>query len=259
MDNITVIIPVHEYNDKVQELLGNAIKSVPNGIKIVLSCFSDIANKIENSLKTENENVEIQYSPKSTFCGLVNDAVEKITTKWFSILEFDDIYTRIWFDEFNRYSQFNQDVSVFLPMEDIIDFESKGFIGYGNEAVWASSFSNELGYIDNDCLQNFFDFYMTGGIFNTDDWKEVGGLKESITLTFWYEFLLRLTYNGKKVFVVPRIGYIHNMNRNDSLIKIYNDTISQEESEKWITLAKQEYYFKRDRKKTIENNDEEED
>ena len=29
------------------------------------------------------------------------------------------------------------------------------------KAAWASAFSNEIGFIDNDCfLQNYFDFYM---------------------------------------------------------------------------------------------------
>lgn len=257
MENITIIIPVHEYNDTIKTLLGKALASVPSDAKVIISCNSKASKEIKSDFA--NESVSVMSSEKSTFCGLVNDAVEKINTKWFSILEFDDIYTSIWFDEFKRYSEYMQDISIFLPMEDITDYNTNDFIGYGNEAVWASSFSNELGYIDNDCLQNFFDFYMTGGIFNTEDWREIGGLKESIELTFWYEFILRMTYNGKKVFVIPRIGYNHRMNRDGSLIKMYRETISEKDSQKWINLAKQEYFFKKDRKKTIDENNEEGD
>ena len=90
---------------------------------------------------------------------------------------------------------------MFLPLEELIDYNKNNFIGYGNEAPWASSFSNDIGYIDNDCLQQYFDFYLTGGVFNTEDWINQGGLKPSIKISFWYEFLLRITNNNKKVFV----------------------------------------------------------
>ena len=45
---------------------------------------------------------------------------------------------------------------------ELLDADDSKFIGIGNEAPWASSFSNEIGYIDLDCLQNFFDFYKVG-------------------------------------------------------------------------------------------------
>lgn len=177
----------------------------------------------------------------------MNNGVDKVETKWFSILEFDDEYSNIWFANFYKVKDFKQDVSVFVPLTDLIENETNKFIGFGNESVWASSFSNELGYIDNDCLQNFFDFYMTGSIFNTSDWKESGGLKESFKLTFWYEFLLRYTYLNKKVYVIPRIGYKHMLNRKNSLIDLYTNSISEKESKFWINLAKQDYFFTKER------------
>jgi hypothetical protein len=181
---------------------------------------------------------------------LVNQAVGDST--WFSILEYDGTYTPIWFDNFKKYADFYPDISVFVPLEDLIDASDDKFIGIGNEAPWASSFSNEIGYIDLDCLQNFFDFYMTGSIFNTADWKEVGGLKSSVKLTFWYEWLLRLTNKGKKVFVIPKVGYNHTLDRKGSLVNIYKETVSGEESQWWFDLAKREMYFKEDRNKTYE-------
>jgi len=67
-------------------------------------------------------------------------------------------------------------IGIDVAFEDITDFNDGKYIGFGNEAAWASSFSNELGFIDLDCLQNYFDFYLTGSIFNLKDWIEVGGL-----------------------------------------------------------------------------------
>ena len=101
-------------------------------------------------------------------------------------------------------------------------------------------------------MQNFFDFYLTGGVFNTDDWSEIGGLKESMKITFWYEFLLRATDKGKKVYVIPKVGYNHYLGRKDSLLDIYQNTINLDESKWWFDLARKEYHFKEDRKKTYD-------
>lgn len=255
MKDITIIIPVHEYNDNVSELLARAINSIPEKTKVIISCANGLG---ENFKKTryitiiENPNEGI-----TDFSSLVNEGVNNVETPYFSILEFDDEYTDIWFTNVETYMEDKNDVSVFLPMEDLLNYTDGKFVGFGNEAPWASSFSNEVGYIDNDCLQNYFDFYLTGGVFNTDDWKTYGGLKPSIKVSFWYEFLLRLTHNGKKVYVIPKIGYKHYVNRLDSLFVQYNETIEADESNWWFELAKKEYFFKEDRNKTYENNNEE--
>ena len=103
---------------------------------------------------------------------------------------------------------------------------------------------NDLGYIDLDCLQNFFEFYLTGSVFNTSDWKEVGGLKPNVDLYFWYELLLRWTNKGKTVFVIPKVGYVHYLGRKDSMLETYRKTISEEEAKRLLNVAKKEYFFK---------------
>ena len=100
---------------------------------------------------------------------------------------------------------------------------------------------------------------MTGSVFNTDDWNEVGGLKPSIKLTFWYEYMLRATNKDQKIFVVPKVGYNHYMGRKDSLTENYRNNMSKEEQEFWFKLAKKEYFFKEDRNKTFENQSEVDD
>ena len=255
MKDITVIIPVHEHNDFVKSLLNRAIVSVPSEYKIVISTSLEVDFSY---LTEEYSNVTIlTNSAKNDFCSLVNYAVNEIDTKWFSILEFDDEYTNIWFNNVEKYIEYNPEISVFLPLEELIDFNQNKFIGYGNEAPWASSFSNEIGYIDNDCLQQYFDFYLTGAIFNTEDWKTYGGLKPSIKISFWYEFLLRITNKGKKVFVIPKLGYKHYVDRENSLYDIYRKTIDEKESTWYFELAKQECFYIQDRNKTYENKEEE--
>lgn len=250
MTNIVVIIPIHEFNDNICGLLKNAINSVPQDIEIRLSCRHDISKQlIENIIsKSERKGIVLYESQdensKTDFATLVNQAVGD--SEWFSILEYDDTYTKIWFDNVKKYIDYEPSVSVFLPLTDLIDFNNKKYIGLGNEAPWATSFSNELGYIDNDCLENYFDFYLTGSVFNTEDWIQNGGLKSSIKITFWYEFLLRMTNKDKKIFVIPKIGYNHSMNRKDSLLSSYVE-IDEKERMRWFGIAKEESQFKEER------------
>lgn len=253
MKELVVIIPMNEFGKENIELLNKAVESVPSELNVLLSVPNGTDGK---KLKGISDRLGVvSESEGSSFAELVNAAANTIEEKWFSILEFDDTYTPIWYDNAKKYIEFMPSTSVFMYLEDITDFNDGRYIGFGNEAAWASAFSNEIGFIDNDCLQNYFDFYMTGSIFNTADWKEVGGLKPSIKITFWYEWLLRATNKNKTVYVIPKVGYNHKLGRKGSLIETYKSTISQEETQWWFDLAKKEYIFhpsvKRDENKFI--------
>ena len=261
MKELVVIIPMNEFGKENIELLNKAVESVPSELNVLLSVPKGTDGK---KLKGISDRLGVvSESEGSSFVELVNAAVDIIEEKWFSILEFDDTYTPIWFDNAKKYVEFMPNVSVFMPLEDITDFNDGKYLGFGNEAAWASSFSNEIGFIDNECLQNYFDFYMTGSIFNTADWREIGGLKPQIKLAFWYEWLLRMTNKGKKIYVIPKVGYNHRLGRKGSLVETYKETISQDESEFWFDLAKRESLFKpsieRDPSKFVYHKDEESD
>ena len=253
MKELVVIIPMNEFGKENIELLNKAVESVPSELNVLLSVPSGTDGK---KLKGISDRLGVvSESEGSSFAELVNAAINTIEEKWFSILEFDDTYTPIWYDNAKKYIEFMPSTSVFMYLEDITDFNDGKYIGFGNEAAWASAFSNEIGFIDNDCLQNYFDFYMTGSIFNTADWKEIGGLKPSNKITFWYEWLLRATNKNKTVYVIPKVGYNHKLGRKGSLIEIYKSTIDREETQWWFDLAKREYMFhpsvKRDEDKFI--------
>lgn len=242
--DIRVIIPLHTLDDEIRSLLAKAVESVPSDIKVTIAC----SENVQGSLSEFEKRVDIvTVSTESDFCSIVNKAVENIDEKWFSILEFDDTYTPIWFDNAKYYAEFMPEVTVLMPLEDITDFNTEKYINLGNVEPWASSFSNEIGYIDLDCLQNYFDFYLTGSLFNTADWREVGGLKPHIKITFWYEWLLRAANKGKKVFVIPKVGYNHTLGRKESLVELYKEQIGKEETEWWFDLAKKDYFFKEEK------------
>ena len=241
MDNLTVIIPIHNFTKKNIELLNKAVDSVPQELRILVS----VPNKTtEKDLSGASKRIQvIQKTDDTSFAGLVNAAVDTLDDGWFSILEFDDTYTNIWYNNFKKYLEFKPDISVFMFMEDIRDFNNGKYVGFGNAEAYASAFSNEIGFLDNDCLQNYFDFYLTGSVFNVKDWKEVGGLKPLLKVTFWYEWMLRATSKGKKIFVIPKVGYIHNMDRKGSYVQQYR-SLSNDEIQFYFDLAKRDSFFK---------------
>lgn len=252
--NIAVIIPVHKYDDVVKMYLTQAINSVPTDVDVFISCPNNISGLI--SVDVEERVNMFDEGTESSFQALVNSAVNKLNGyEWFSILEYDDTYTSYWFDEVDNYITHYPSTSMFLPLTDLKNPQMK-FSGYGNEAPLASAFSNELGFIDFEVLENYFDFYLTGSVININDFKTAGGLKTSIKLTFWYEFLLRLTSKEKKVMVIPKIGYNHLIGRADSLSSELRETMDQEESEWWYNLAKEEYKHTKDRNKTYKGKEE---
>ena len=256
MTQITTIIPVHKFDDEVKTLLEISVKSFVATSKNNPSDLMFVGPKeVLDQVKALNlHEAEYVENEEAWFSAQINAAAKKVKTDYFAILEYDDEFTPIWFDNVVKYINTGDDISVYLPLTEVFDFQHKeeGPIGYVNEAVWASSFSEKLGYFDSECLQDYLIFNTTGGVFRTKDFIEVGGLKESMKLSFWYEFLLRAINKKKNVFVIPKVGYFHTVNREDSLATEYAQTMSDRESEYWVELARKEYLYKTDRKKTYE-------
>lgn len=255
MTNMTIIVPLVEYKEEHKYFLERMWDSVvatevPNVIFIGPSSAIDIMGDmtkdsgIEPLFIVNHNNTELQFQ--------INKAVKDVNTEYFSILEFDDAYTSFWFKNVEEHIKSQPDTSVFLPLVEVFDYEhlDMGAVSYANEPVWASFFSDEIGTIDNASLQNFFNFVVSGGVFKKSDYNYIGGLKSNTKVFFWYEFLLRLTHNSKKAYVIPKVGCEHIVNRNDSLTAEYA-ALSQEEIDFWFNAAKEEFRYKADRKKSF--------
>ena len=200
------------------------------------------------------EGIEVKYVVNTTgkydFCSQVNFAVDSVETEFFSILECDDTYAPKWFKMAHDYYKTNEDVGVFLPV-NIQWNNGRAQWQYNNEIALASSFSNDMGFIDKDGLDVCSTFNLTGAIINTKNFIEVGKYKPSIKFAFNYELMLRFADNGKKMMVVPKEGYNHHVGRENSLTDIYAKEIPESEIQLWFDLAKREYPYKIDRWKTI--------
>lgn len=252
MKNITIIIPVHKIDDIYGEMLKNAITSVENFHNDV-DVLIVAPTSIKKGLKDLSQKLDItivENKGETDFCSQVNLGIEKCKTEWFSILEMDDEYKPIWLKSMNEYILENPDVDVFFPIVKDVNVEGK-FLSFTNESTWAYGFVDKQGFLDNETLLDYQNYQISGGLYRTQVVKDNGLLKENIKLTFGYEFLLRLTHNGVKIFTVPRIGYQHVNFREDSLFWSFkndeNNKLEEDEVKFWLDTAKKEFFFKNKR------------
>lgn len=264
MDNkLTVILPVHRLTDDEKDYFAKAVASVrdqktlPTKLMIVVPKESNLKTTLETYEYGENLKplVEVvENDGKTDFCSQVNFGVSKTETEWFSILEMDDEYSKIMFDNFYKYSEAYDDVDAFLPI--VLDANVDGrFLHFTNEPVWAKDFSEKIGFLDNDSLLNYPNFQISGGVYKKESFDTVGGLKPSIILQFGYEFFLRMTYYDKKIMTIPKVGYKKTNMRPKSLFYEYylgDQKIRVDEAKWWFNQARKECYFKQDRGITYE-------
>jgi hypothetical protein len=263
MDNVTVVLPVHKFEDKEKDYFANAVKSVsiqktekPPMLLVVVT-NEEVKKEVEDFNYEENmkERVKVVVNDgKTNFCSQINFGVKNVDTEWFSILEVDDEYSSIWFDKVNEYMGHYDDVEVFLPV--VLDVSPEGrFLHFTNEPVWAPEFSDKVGFLDNDALLNFPSFQSSGAVYKTEPFITVGGFKPGIKLHFVYELFLRMTYYDKTIMTIPKLGYKKtNMREGSLFFDYYNgDTkIRPDEAKWWFNQAKKECYFKQDRGITYE-------
>ena len=266
MKGIDVIIPVHKYTPEIAELLTKCLQSVKEmavmgqnnkintDIKVVGPALpsEEIIKLIEWTTEFTSFSI-VDNKGETDFCSQVNFAVEnECKNDYFMVVEFDDMVTPKWLNMALPYIQSRPKCPVFLPLVETYDMKAPTIpMHYINELGWSSAFTeNELGSINNSALQDYCNFNLTGAIINRSAFIKAGGLKPSIKLSFNYELLLRLAHLYNEVYVVPKVGYFHFVNREDSLTSEYHRTMSQEEGSWWIKLAIEEYQYKKDRKKT---------
>ena len=248
MSNLTVILPVNEFNDELKGLYKRAIASIPTEAEVIV-----VGDKktLEKYKKETEANYTFLENEETDFVNQVNKAVSECKTEYFSVLEVDDEYTPSFYKNFEIYSKAMPDTFGFMYLNEVYKYTSQedGPIGYLNEVFWASSFSEVIGYPDEESLLDYISINLTGAIFKKDVFLEVGALKPLIKVSFWYEFILRALHKKKEIFVIPKVGYKHYIEREGSLTSIYKKEMSQDEGLWWINLAQQDYVFTKQKDK----------
>lgn len=251
---ISVLVPVHELDDSTRPYFINAIKSIreqivlPDAVLIIVPNGSDVSKELSEFDYGTIKNIVtiVENDGETDFSSQINFGVEQAKTEWVSILELDDEYAKTWFKNVIEYRRAYGEVEMFMPL--IVDVNAEqAFISFTNEAVWAQSFSDEMGVLDNSSLLTYQNFNIDGIVMKKQLFEDFGGLKPSIKITFVYEFLLRMTFKDCKIFVIPKFGYKHVNQREGSLFYNYKQEINPVESNFWLSQAKKEYYFDYDR------------
>ena len=268
MNGIDIIVPVHKYDENIASLLKRCLTSIDEmaivsqeyGIKVVVHVVGDsnlpseeITNMVDFKTEFDSFNVHENITGELDFCSQVNFVVNNCCKNdYFMVVEFDDVVTSKWLIMAKPYIETRKKCPIFLPLVEAYDFNNPSMpLHYINEIGWSSLFAeNELGSLNNTALHDYCNFNFTGAIVKRNEFIKAGCLKPSIKLSFGYELLLRLTNLYEEVYVVPKVGYFHFINREDSLTSEYHDTMSKEEGSWWIKLATEEYQYKKDRKKT---------
>lgn len=253
--SVAVLIPIHELNEQTKTLFQSAIKSIqdqtvkPDYVSVVTPLEGDDKQFILTLLESSGiANDIIKNTGPTDFCSQINLGVTELDSRgyeFFSILEFDDEYSKTLFANFKEYNEAYPEVDGFLPIVVQTDVNNK-FIGYTNEAAWAEGFGEKVGYLDLQSLLNYDSFSTTGAILNIVKFLEAGGFKPNIKLHFMYELLLRLVNEDFKIMVIPKLGYKHVNFREGSLFSSYKsaeDGITPHEALFYLETAKKEYFF----------------
>ena len=254
--SLSVILPIKSSKAKdFDEYFEKAISSLKNqqvGFEELVIVHSQEQSLIDilNSYDFGNLNVtKLLWDQEPNYANQVNFGIKNAKGTWVSLFEFDDEYSSIWFKNVKKYVESFPEVQMFLPV--VVETDEKGlFAGFTNEATFAANFSQEMGILTNDTLQEYQNFQTAGSVIKKSVIEDFGGFKPSIKLTFIYEFLLRLTYNSVSVMTIPRLGYKHVNLREGSIFwnyKFGDSKMVEDEVKFWIQTAKREYFFTDDR------------
>ena len=254
--SLSVILPIKSSKAKdFDEYFEKAISSLKNqtaGFEELVIVHTQEESLIDhlNSYDFGDLNVtKLLWDKDPSYASQVNYGIQNAKGTWVSLFEFDDEYSSIWFKNVQKYVESFPEVQMFLPV--VVETDEKGlFAGFTNEATFAANFSQEMGILTNDTLQEYQNFQTAGSVFKKSIIEDFGGFKPSIKLTFIYEFLLRLTYNSISIMTIPRLGYKHVNLREGSIFWNYKfgaDKMIEDEVKFWIQTAKREYFFTDDR------------
>ena len=254
--DVSVILPIKSSKARgFEDYFTKAIESLKlqkvsiNELVIVHTNETSLVEYLEGFNFGDLTVTKYEWTKEPNFSEQINYGVKMSKSKWVSIFEFDDEYSNIWFKSVKNYESSYPEVDAFLPI--VVDTDEKGtFAGFTNEATFALNISSEVGMLNNDTLQNYQNFQISGMVIKKTSFVDFGLLKSSFKLTFGYELFLRLTFNSLKIMTIPRIGYKHTNLREGSIFWNYKngDTVlGEDEVRFWVESAKKEYFFVNDR------------
>jgi glycosyltransferase involved in cell wall biosynthesis len=199
--SLSIILPIkssksRDFNEYFEKAI-TSIKAQSVEVEELIIVHTSEESLVEhlNGYDFESLNVvKLLWDKEPNYAEQVNYGIKNSKGTWVSLFEFDDEYASIWFKNVKKYIDSFPETQVFLPV--VVETDEKGvFAGFTNEATFAANFSQEMGFLTNETLQEYQNFQTAGAVIKKQVIEDFGGFKSSIKLTFVYEFLLRLTYN----------------------------------------------------------------
>lgn len=254
--SVSIILPIKSSKAKdFEDYFNKAIESINNQQidveeLVIVHTNEESLVSFLNSYDFKKLQVnKLIWDKEPNYSEQINYGVKNAKGKWVSLFEFDDEYSSIWFKNVAKYIESYPEVQMFLPV--VVETDEKGvFAGFTNEATFAANFTQEMGVLTNETLQDYQNFQTAGSVIKKEIFEDFGGFKPSIKLTFIYEFLLRLTYNSITIMTIPKLGYKHTNMREGSIFWNYKygeSVMTEDEVKFWIQTAKREYFFVEDR------------
>lgn len=253
----------------------NSLKTSLENPKLVLRKQNQEGALDEQTLESDGKiNYFLVQTNSDNFSKIFNEGFNIASENeydFFSIIEPNDVVGLNWYAQANLYALENENISMFFPI--IRNTINGVFNGLLNEAPWAEGLAEEAGKIDLNLLQRFNCVVPIGAMFRISSIKEYSEqkddkyfpFKESIKISHYYEFLMRMIYNDVKGMCVPRIGYefkVKGENKfkhtyckiphNIAQIPVEDGGVTPIEGKFWMDLAKKEYFFDEDRNKVYE-------
>lgn len=264
------------YPETFSEEQTNSLRAALDKPKLILRKQNAEGKLEEETLETDGKvNYILNPSSADAFSKIFNEAFNialENEYQFLSIIEPNDVVGLNWYTQANIYAQENENISMFFPI--IRNTVNGVFSGLLNEAPWAEGLAEEAGKVDLNLLSRFNcvvpigAMVRVGAIKEYSEQKEDGKyypFKESIKISHYYEFLMRMIYNDVKAMCIPRIGYEFKVRGNNvfkhtyckipqniAQIPIEQGGITPDEGKFWMELAKKEYFFDEDRNKVYE-------
>jgi hypothetical protein len=254
--SLSIILPIkssksRDFNEYFEKAI-TSIKTQSVEVEELIIVHTSEESLVEhlNGYDFESLNVvKLLWDKEPNYAEQVNYGIKNSKGTWVSLFEFDDEYASIWFKNVKKYIDSFPETQVFLPV--VVETDEKGvFAGFTNEATFAANFSQEMGFLTNETLQEYQNFQTAGAVIKKQVIEDFGGFKSSIKLTFVYEFLLRLTYNSVSIMTIPKLGYKHTNMREGSIFwnyKFGENKMLEDEVKFWVQTAKKEFFFVDDR------------
>ena len=173
-NTISVILPIKSaVAGFFEEYLNKAIESIKVQKEkfdelIIVHTDESLLTKILGEFDFGDLNVKLEsWTKEPNFADQVNHGVNVSTSEWISIFEFDDEYANIWVKNVKKYIDTYPNTEAFLPI--VVDVDDKGvFVGFTNEASFASNISEEMGILTNETLHSYQNFQISGIVIKKD-------------------------------------------------------------------------------------------